>query len=445
MPKAKKLRTDHGSNSEEQQVPAVCVLHASNIEHGKFIPLSDTKSSPHEKLAKLHSIRDKRLLQPQDSPARMEVVCSNIPESLDGVNLDTAGYHRGCYQRFTKNLDRLKYELPANQPSTCRSPRKLSSSVAKRLFQPECIFCEKLEVKIKGKTERRIKFPSFKGKEPTWAQIEPRALELGESRLHRMVMGEDLFAREACYHRSCFNSFNLRYLNHQRVKGQKHDENAAAHQSAFNAVLSLIYEKLIGQKEVVQLKTLCQLYIQELEQSGFPNPSYKSHNLRLRLEGHPISESIGFTKVNTSDKGCINYTLVYSTSMSLDDAVACAYRLGSSDKLEDVALILRGAVKKFFNKSTPLPWPPTADELEAMSSDEYIPPELVKFLAILITGDTDVEKCEKSKHFLDSIAQVSLNYPCCIRVPFYFIILCFDSSLSLYHAFLYLSRTYAVP
>lgn len=111
--------------------------------------------------------------------------------------------------------------------------------------------------------------------------------------------------------------------------------------------------------------------------------------------------------------------------MSLDDAVACAYRLGSSDKLEDVALILRGAVQKFFNKSTPLPWPPTADELEAMSSDEYIPPELVKFLAILITGDTDVEKCEKSKHFLDSIAQVSLNFFTHVASKFHFILLFF--------------------
>ena len=70
-------------------MPAVCVLHESNTEHGKFMPLSDTKTSPHEKLAKLHSIRDKRLLQPQDSPARMEVVCSNIPESINGVNLNT--------------------------------------------------------------------------------------------------------------------------------------------------------------------------------------------------------------------------------------------------------------------------------------------------------------------------------------------------------------------
>ena len=56
-------------------MPAVCVLHVNNIELGKFLPLSDTRTSPHEKLAKLHSIRDKRLLQPQDSPARMEGVC----------------------------------------------------------------------------------------------------------------------------------------------------------------------------------------------------------------------------------------------------------------------------------------------------------------------------------------------------------------------------------
>ena len=56
------------------------------------------------------------------------------PENLNGANLDAVGYHRRCYQRFTKYLDRLKYELG------------------------------------------------------------PRALELGENNLHRRVMGEDLFA-----------------------------------------------------------------------------------------------------------------------------------------------------------------------------------------------------------------------------------------------------------
>ena len=53
-------------------------------------------------------------------------------------------------------------------------------------------------------------------KEPTWKQIEPRALELGDSRLHRKVQGEDLFAREAQFHPSCRNSFNLKYANYLR-------------------------------------------------------------------------------------------------------------------------------------------------------------------------------------------------------------------------------------
>ena len=83
--------------------------------------------------------------------------------------------------------------------------------------------------------------------------------------------------------------------------------------------------------------------------------------------------------------------------------------MGSNDKLEDVALTLRAAVQKFFNESIPLSWPHMADELEAMASNEYIPPDLVNFLAILIIDDTDVEKCEKSQCVPHSIAQLSIN------------------------------------
>ena len=53
-------------------------------------------------------------------------------------------------------------------------------------------------------------------KEPTWKQIEPWALELGNSRLHHKVQGKDLFAREAQFHPSCRNSFNLKYANYLR-------------------------------------------------------------------------------------------------------------------------------------------------------------------------------------------------------------------------------------
>ena len=86
-------------------------------------------------------------------------------------------------------------------------------------------------------------------KEPTWKQIESRALELGNSSLYRKVLGEDLFAREAQFHPSCRSLFNLKYLNHLRdtaraTKRHKtetdQDRKASAHLKAFTAVLDFI-------------------------------------------------------------------------------------------------------------------------------------------------------------------------------------------------------------
>ena len=90
-PKSKKRKLD--ANVER------CILHASGIQH---------KGSAGEKLAYLLDIREKRLNEPHDSPYRMENICSLIPESLANVNIKEVGYHRGCYQNFTKNLDRLR-------------------------------------------------------------------------------------------------------------------------------------------------------------------------------------------------------------------------------------------------------------------------------------------------------------------------------------------------
>ena len=107
-------------------------------------------------------------------------------------------------------------------------------------------------------------------KEPTWKQIEPRALELGDSRLHRKVQGEDLFAREAQFHPSCRNSFNLKYANYLRDTARAtkfeqsesdQDRKASAHRKAFTAVLDFLQDCVIGQKKVVLLSSLRLLYI----------------------------------------------------------------------------------------------------------------------------------------------------------------------------------------
>uniref|UniRef100_UPI00358E3B67 uncharacterized protein n=1 Tax=Myxine glutinosa TaxID=7769 RepID=UPI00358E3B67 len=304
---------------------------------------------------------------------RMPVITS---QSLAGADLETIGYHRGCYQNFTKKQDRLKCSAISTEAATSRSHRKLPSSSAMQLFPPECIFCGRLELKVSGKTERCINFAVFKDKdgalkEPSWKQIEPRALELGLHSLHRMVQGEDLFVREANFHNSCRKSFNLKYVNHLRDTGQtknrtidtEQHRKAVAYLKAFTAVLDFIEDQVIRQNKVVQLAMLHLLYIQELERNGFPNPEYRSNKLKARLENHYIHEVIAFAKVNPGDRGCITYNLVYSASISVADAVTCAYNLGTKDKYEDVALLLRAMIQQAFNESKSLPWPPTADDL----------------------------------------------------------------------------------
>ncbi len=186
----------------------------------EFTSFSDIKGPAADKLAKLHSIHERRLAEPHGSPYHMEDVCNRIPANLLHIDLNTAGYHHGCYQKFTKNLNRLKAVASCEEPSTSCSPHKSLSSSAKKLFPTECVFCGKLEQKVSRKREECIKFSVFKGKqgtlkEPTWRQIESQALELGLHSLHRMVQGEDLFAREANFHLSCRNDFNLKIISHR--------------------------------------------------------------------------------------------------------------------------------------------------------------------------------------------------------------------------------------
>lgn len=230
-------------------------------------------------------------------------------------------------------------------------------------------------------------------KELTWKQIEPRTClrpvcERGPvPSVLSQIISPEVRQLSACD--------TARATNCDKTDTDQ-DRKASAHLKAFTAVLDYIQDCIIGQKKVVLLTSLRLLYIQELQKNGFANPEYRSEKLKARLENHDIHKLIAFAKVNPGDKGCITYNLVYSTSISVADAVAYASKLGSKDKYEDVALLLRSLIQRAFKESEPLPWPPSADDLEVKSSDEPLPSDLVKFLNYVISGDADVERCEKT-------------------------------------------------
>uniref|UniRef100_UPI00358F9AD5 uncharacterized protein n=1 Tax=Myxine glutinosa TaxID=7769 RepID=UPI00358F9AD5 len=393
-----------------QSSPPTCILHVPSMsDHGDFTPLRKIKGSASEKLQLLQKIRDRRLNQPHDSPCRMQSVCDQIPATLPD-DLERVGYHSKCYKHFVRHFHRLGDDTEPG-PSTSswhHSPRKPGGS-AEPIFPPECIFCEKVETKDAHRnTERPTTFPSFKNKENAWEQIETRAEKMGLYRLHRKVKNKDLFACEAKHHPSCFKAFRTAFYNYERAihRAEAPKEQAcmsAAHEKAFNSVLEHIQTQVIQQNKVLQLSSLRLLYVEELKLNGYENSNYRSEKLLKRLQNDPIKEHIHFTKVDHDKCDVISFWLVHSSNITVSNALARAFTLGSTNKNQNVALQLRQGILQAFRECKDQPWPPTAEDME-LNPEDILPPDLVRFLSVLMTGKEGIET-EKVKRLVFSIGQ----------------------------------------
>ena len=89
----------------------------------------------------------------------------------------------------------------------------------------------------------------------------------------------------------------------------------------FKLSLTLIQDKVVNQREILQVSTLCLLYTQEVDRNGFPNPDYKSEK-KNQLENHPIREQIAHVYVKHC--GSVFCGLIHSSEISVADAVAYA-------------------------------------------------------------------------------------------------------------------------
>ena len=401
----------------------ICILHDGEDfnDCDNFTLLNATKTSPEEKLHQLQDIRDKRKTEPDNSPHCMKKICDQIPEVLTGLNLETTGYHRKCYQRFTKNLDRFDIVSDTNtqqiKKQVSRSPRRPQLSRT-NVFPLECIFCENLELKLNRKTERCVQFTVFRdvNKEPTWKNIQDRAQYLGEYSLYRRIKNEDLFAKGAQFHSSCRRLFNLRYYNAIRSCDQTassssmtiYDKKTSANQKAFNSVLDAIELQILKQQKIIELTTLCTLFREELSRYGYPSEDYRSCKLKERIIRNEINNCIGFVNVDQQHKGCIVLQLVYSKTMPVGEAVAQSYQQRSHQNNIDSAACLRRSVQDAFKSSNELPWPPMAEDLELSQPEELLPHDLLDFITTIISNCTyDDNSNKKDQRIVLSICQVN--------------------------------------
>ena len=408
MPKAKQKHSDIDSN-------AYCIIHAACLaDHGRFTPLKSIKSDPHDKLSFLCEIRNRRLAEPLDSPYRCEDSCNLLPQSLSDITPDTnVGYHRECYSRFTRNLDRLR-QPPHHVTSPTHEPVKYSprkrTSTGEVVFPPTCIFCEKVErwVVSKKATERTHEFTHWTHKDSGWMNIAPWAEELGDTQLFRLVNNVDLHARSAKYHPSCYRDFVGRYSNLKRTNAKVDGSGVptsadVTHAKAYTSVKDYLELAVVNQNEVVTLPSVRDLYIKELERNGSPNPNYRGNKLLARLQDDPqVLERLAFSKVSPGNKGCLSFWLIYRADITIADAMARVYKLASGDNLKDVAQQLRSVILRAYKEEKDMPWPPTVHDIP----EPGLPHDLQRFLSFIFDGHGELqETCEKTRRLILSIGQ----------------------------------------
>ena len=121
---------------------------------------------------------------------------------------DDLGYHRDCYQNFTKNRRRLS-DTTIESPTPSSSTKTRSSSAGKDnvLFTPDCIFCNKTGKKYsykKGvKTVENTRVFERGGGET----VQTIAIDKNDENLLARIRDVELFAAEAHYHPSCRKAY----------------------------------------------------------------------------------------------------------------------------------------------------------------------------------------------------------------------------------------------
>ena len=395
----KEDETGQATNRKRKRVECgTCIIHsdsagpstAASESFAFFFDIRDSEKT----FQRIKQIRDMRLAEPIDSVNRMENVCSKVPSTLN----DNDGYHRECYQRFTKNLDRLKATKGEDSTEKVRKSARLSADGQKdtvTLFAPDCIFpsCRKAgrkNIKTGGSntTEGLTEF-NFGG----GSAVIEQARKLHDVEFISRIDGQDWFARSAKYHPSCRKKYMQQkdYWRssdiEEKTKQQALEE---AHSQAFMAVTDVVNDTVVRGKKMHTLKDLNEIYMNELDKTNFPNRNHRGTKLKERLEKSDLKDKIGFAQLGHSTFK--STYVVYSKSISVDEAVKTAYELGSSDKIREVAHYIRRFILDAYEKSEEMKWPPDPHTLLGTNIKDIIPGDVLKFISIVISDNPDVDK-----------------------------------------------------
>ena len=363
----------------------VCIVHYDRCRDTEIRPLS---SGQYVSICTASQVR-----QAQTSEGhRLDDICRYIPSQF---NESVHGCHRWCFKNFT-NIYRLKVgssDTETPRTSTQLESRRRSSSrttdtrAHAPLFpQDKCIFCSR---HIKRPKEAK-EFLTTCVTEVAEHRIKECAVMKNDYRLLGMIQDEDLRAREARYHESCRRDYvrkDSRQHHKSEVSGDAAEtvvdltEVKAAYADAFKQLCDYVQVNIIQLGHVERMSMLRTRYIDYIEchHPQFSNPNYPTQKVKSKLVAH-FGNDLQFWLPKASCKS----ELVYSSNIDIGEAVESAFDASSSDDrlINKAAMLLSNSIHVAFSQSPELPWPPSVQDLEAISP----PAMLTEFLCRVIAG-----------------------------------------------------------
>ena len=142
-------------------------------------------------------------------------------------------------------------------------------------------------------------------------------------------------------------------------------------------------------------------YVASLASTEYRNPDYRGNKLKSKIEKHEkYANSIGFTRLSSSSKFATY--LVFNKNTPIQDLVKHSYQLGAADTMTQAGLSGREAIKKAFQSTPPLEWPPSPAKLY---DTDIVPSSITHLLGYLMFGKPIHKNDTIRYRLIDSIGQ----------------------------------------
>ena len=198
---------------------------------------------------------------------------------------------------------------------------------------------------------------------------------------------------KAQYHSACITNYLLKWKKEHSADNYSTIKNESEHDIAFKKFLDILHHDLFENKKAFTMSSLLDKFCSLLPEGL--STKYSTAKLQTRLQNH-----YGNTIVIESQKGQGQSNIVFSSSISVADAIRAASKLKADLKfseveasfvdvpdmqedqiLHDAAKVLRGSLhaveisKDFY---------PSPSDLSHHRSLQFIPPSLMTFLSWLV-------------------------------------------------------------